>query len=161
MRTVVDPQCVLAEGLAAIRDPVPAAGRLPARRRGRGRSRRRGARPTSHADRTALPFVTLDPAASRDLDQAFAIEAAGSDLLLHYAIADVGWFVPDGGAMDAEAWVRGTSQYLPDGKVAALSADAERGRGQPAARRRSARGHLLGPGRSGRRRPGSRASSGR
>ena len=30
-----------------------------------------------HADRTALPFVTLDPAESRDLDQAFAIEPAG------------------------------------------------------------------------------------
>ena len=70
-----------------------------------------------HADRTALPFVTLDPADSRDLDQAFAIEAAGSDILLYYAIADVGWFVDDGGAMDAEAWLRGTSQYLPDGKV--------------------------------------------
>jgi exoribonuclease R len=64
-----------------------------------------------------MPFVTLDPASSRDLDQAFAIEAAGADLLLHYAIADVGWFVADGGAMDREAWLRGTSFYLPDGKV--------------------------------------------
>lgn len=68
-------------------------------------------------DRTGLPFVTLDPESSRDLDQAFAIEQSGSNLLLHYAIADVGWFVPDGGAMDTEAWLRGTSQYLPDGKV--------------------------------------------
>lgn len=64
-----------------------------------------------------MPFVTLDPESSVDLDQAFTIEEAGEDLLLHYAIADVGWFVPDGGAMDSEAWRRGTSQYLPDGKV--------------------------------------------
>ena len=70
-----------------------------------------------HADRTALPFVTLDPASSRDLDQAFAIDASGSDLILQYAIADVGWFVADGGAMDVEAWIRGTTQYLPDGKA--------------------------------------------
>ena len=38
---------------------------------------------------TGLPFVTLDPAASTDLDQAFTIERAGADLLLRYAIADV------------------------------------------------------------------------
>lgn len=70
-----------------------------------------------HADRTSIAFATLDPADSRDLDQAFAVEKSGSDILLHYAIADVGWFVPDGGAMDTEAWLRGTTQYLPDGKV--------------------------------------------
>ena len=46
-----------------------------------------------HADWTDRPFVTLDPATSTDLDQAFAIESAGADLLLHYAIADVAWFV--------------------------------------------------------------------
>ena len=45
-----------------------------------------------------MPFVTLDPATSTDLDQAFSIEASGSDLLLHYAIADVAWFVEDGDA---------------------------------------------------------------
>ncbi|HET6941287.1 MAG TPA: RNB domain-containing ribonuclease [Sphingomicrobium sp.] len=70
-----------------------------------------------HADATFVPFVTLDPAQSRDLDQAFAIEAAGNDVLLHYAIADVAWFVAPGGAIDREAWTRGTSYYLPDGKV--------------------------------------------
>ncbi|HET6942916.1 MAG TPA: RNB domain-containing ribonuclease, partial [Sphingomicrobium sp.] len=70
-----------------------------------------------HADATFMPFVTLDPAQSRDLDQAFAIEEAGSDVLLHYAIADVAWFVAPGGAIDREAWTRGTSYYLPDGKV--------------------------------------------
>lgn len=73
--------------------------------------------PDAHADWTARPFVTLDPAASTDLDQAFCIEQAGSDLLLHYALADIGWFVPEGGAMAAEAWTRGVTLYLPDGKA--------------------------------------------
>jgi exoribonuclease R len=38
-------------------------------------------------------------------------------LLLRYAIADVAWFVDDGDAVDQEAWRRGTTQYLPDGKA--------------------------------------------
>ena len=73
--------------------------------------------PTAHVDRTGIPFVTLDPATSTDLDQAFAIEAAGTDLLLRYAIADVAWFVDDGDACDEEAWRRGETQYLPDGRA--------------------------------------------
>jgi exoribonuclease R len=74
-------------------------------------------KPDQHADRTAMPFVTLDPAASTDLDQAFSIEASGGDLLLHYAIADVAWFVEDGDAVDLEAWTRGETLYLPDGRA--------------------------------------------
>src|SRR5205085_1677719 len=70
-----------------------------------------------HVDRTDRPFVTLDPASSTDLDQAFTIGSAGSDLLLHYAIADTAWFVDEGGAVDAEAWRRGATLYLPDGKA--------------------------------------------
>jgi exoribonuclease R len=74
--------------------------------------------PGAHVDRTERPFVTLDPASSTDLDQAFAIEPSGADLLLHYAIADVAWFVDDDDPIDREAWRRGESQYLPDGKAA-------------------------------------------
>ena len=44
--------------------------------------------PAAHADRTDWPFVTLDPASSTDLDQAFHIETTGDAVLLHYAIAD-------------------------------------------------------------------------
>ena len=73
--------------------------------------------PAAHTDRTDWPFVTLDPATSTDLDQAFHIEAAGDDVLLHYAIADVAWFVDDDGPLDQEAWQRGATQYLPDGKA--------------------------------------------
>lgn len=71
----------------------------------------------AHADWTSRPFVTLDPASSTDLDQAFSIDNAGEDLLLHYALADVGWFVAKGGALEAEAWKRGVTLYLPDGKA--------------------------------------------
>ncbi len=73
--------------------------------------------PTAHVDRTDWPFVTLDPAESTDLDQAFHIEMAGNDVLLHYAIADVAWFVDDGDPIDNEAWQRGETLYLPDGKA--------------------------------------------
>ena len=38
-------------------------------------------------------------------------------MLLHYAIADVALFVADGDAVDAEAWQRGTTHDLPDGKA--------------------------------------------
>lgn len=116
MRTVRDPNCLLGEGLDAIRTQfqLPDAYPASAKKEADDAARRSI---DHHADRTALPFVTLDPESSRDLDQAFAIEPSGSDMLLHYAIADVGWFVADGGAMDSEAWLRGTTQYLPDGKV--------------------------------------------
>ncbi len=116
MKALVDPTHVLARGLTTIRSEfqvpttfpaeVLAAADLAARRQ-----------PTSHVDRTAWRFVTLDPASSTDLDQAFAIETSGTDLLLHYAIADVAWFVDDGDAIDLEAWRRGTTVYLPDGKA--------------------------------------------
>jgi hypothetical protein len=68
---------------------------------------------TEHVDRSDRPFVTLDPASSTDLDQAFTIERSGGDLILHYAIADVAWFVEDGDEVDAEAWRRGTTLICP------------------------------------------------
>jgi exoribonuclease R len=67
-----------------------------------------------HVDRTDRPFVTLDPAGATDLDQAFALEAAGGDIVLHYAIADVAAFVHRGDPLDAEAWGRGVTLYMPD-----------------------------------------------
>ena len=62
-------------------------------------------------DATDLPLVTLDPASSTDLDQAFAISRDGDDLILHYALADVGAFVPEGGVVEREAWLRGVTIY--------------------------------------------------
>jgi exoribonuclease R len=65
-------------------------------------------------DRRALELVTLDPAGSIDLDQAMAIDSEGDDLVLSYAIADVGFFVARGGVIEVEAWQRGTTIYAPD-----------------------------------------------
>ncbi|MFC0590190.1 RNB domain-containing ribonuclease [Novosphingobium aquiterrae] len=116
MKALRDPDRLLSDGLAAIREQfkVP-AGFPPAVDAAAAAAAQRV--PTEHVDRTAMPFVTLDPATSTDLDQAFTIEAAGSDLLLHYAIADVAWFVADGDPIDVEAWSRGETFYLPDGKA--------------------------------------------
>jgi len=116
MKTIIDPTQALARGLAAIRSQFHVPEDFPAAVTAEAEAAASRV-PTEHADRTAMAFVTLDPASSTDLDQAFAIERAGNDLLLHYAIADVAWFVDDGSALDREAWVRGTSQYLPDGKA--------------------------------------------
>lgn len=117
MRAIRDPDCLLAEGLAAIRAQFRVPGGFPAEVEAAAEAA--AARPlTEHVDRTDMPFVTLDPASATDLDQAFALEPAGGDWLLHYAIADVDWFVADGDPLDQEAWKRGETIYLPDGKAA-------------------------------------------
>lgn len=107
---------MLSEGLARLRErfavPAEFAPEVLAEA-----ERMAGRVPDAHADWTDKPFLTLDPATSTDLDQAFFIEQAGGDLLLHYALADIGWFVPEGGAMEAEAWTRGVTLYLPDGRA--------------------------------------------
>ena len=70
-------------------------------------------------DLTHLGFVTLDPASSTDLDQAFCIEMAPDQqtLILHYAIADVGAFVARGSALEHEAWSRGETIYAPHRRI--------------------------------------------
>ena len=116
MKALVDPTNALATGLAAIRKQYQVPVDFPPDVLAAADAAAKRA-PTAHVDRTDMPFVTLDPASSTDLDQAFTIDRAGSDLLLHYAIADVAWFVDDGDAIDVEAWKRGATQYLPDGKA--------------------------------------------
>ena len=116
MKALIDRGSALTSGLADIRtqfhvptgfpDAVLAAAEVAA------------SRPiTGHADWTARDFATLDPQESTDLDQAFSIERSGTDIILHYAIADVAWFVASGGPVDLEAWSRGTTIYMPDGKA--------------------------------------------
>ncbi|MEU8615231.1 RNB domain-containing ribonuclease [Actinoplanes sp. NPDC048791] len=69
-------------------------------------------------DRTDIPFVTVDPATSRDLDQAMELtRRSGGGYRVRYAIADVASYVRPGGALEAETWVRGQTIYFPDGKV--------------------------------------------
>lgn len=62
-------------------------------------------------DATEIPFVTLDPESSTDLDQAFFIERESDNLILHYALADVGAFVSLDSAIEREAMERGVTIY--------------------------------------------------
>ncbi|MFG3704154.1 RNB domain-containing ribonuclease [Micromonospora sp. NPDC047670] len=74
--------------------------------------------PRPAADRTDIPFVTIDPAGSRDLDQAMHLaRRAGGGFRVSYAIADVAAHVRPGGALEEETWRRGQTVYLPDGTV--------------------------------------------
>jgi exoribonuclease R len=69
---------------------------------------------TPDTDLTDLPFVTIDPPDSMDLDQAMHLSRDGEGFLVRYAIADVAAFVDPGGAIDAEAHRRGVTVYGPD-----------------------------------------------
>ena len=88
------PADVLADGDESVRSP-----RLPEK------------------DETAIPFVTIDPPESMDLDQAMHLERRGNGYRIRYAIADVGAFVTPGGPMDREAHARGQTLYAPDDKA--------------------------------------------
>ncbi|MFC6422315.1 RNB domain-containing ribonuclease [Ornithinimicrobium tianjinense] len=68
-------------------------------------------------DETSVPFITIDPPGSMDLDQAMHIERDGDGYRVRYAIADVPAFVRPGGAVDAEARRRGLTVYCPDLRV--------------------------------------------
>jgi exoribonuclease R len=79
-----------------------------------------GAANSARADARDVPFVTIDPPGSLDLDQAFHAEQRGSGFRVHYAIADVAAFVAPGGALDRESFARGVTLYLPDGRAPML-----------------------------------------
>jgi len=113
---LIDRQGALSRGLADIRTQFAVPAEFPADVI--AEAEEAASRPiTSRADWTGRKFLTLDPATSTDLDQAFAIERSGADIILYYAIADTAWFVQPDGALDREAWARGETIYLPDGKA--------------------------------------------
>ncbi len=96
----VFPEAVLAEAEAVV-------ARGPGELRASGR----------YLDLLDVPFLTIDPPGSRDLDQAFFAERRNGGYLVRYAIADVGAFVARHGAIEAEAWRRGQTMYCPDGRT--------------------------------------------
>ncbi len=116
MKTLADPDRLLGEGLARLRERYAVPEAFPPEVMAEAERMAQTPR-TPGADWTDRGFVTLDPASSTDLDQAFRIEADGGNLVLHYAMADIGTFVPHGGALEREAWERGVTLYMPDGRA--------------------------------------------
>ena len=68
-------------------------------------------------DATGIPFLTIDPPGSTDLDQAMHLSRQGGGYRVRYAVADVAAFVVPGGALDAETHRRVSTLYFPDEKV--------------------------------------------
>ena len=71
----------------------------------------------TRVDGRDIPFVTIDPLGSLDLDQAYHAERQGRGFRVRYAIADVAAFVAPGSALDRESFARGVTLYLPDGRA--------------------------------------------
>jgi exoribonuclease R len=104
----------LAKGLAAIRATAAVPSHFPvdvesAAEKAAGEPR------LPDLDRTDLELITIDPAGSRDLDQALHIARGPSgEFVISYAIADVAAFVRPGDPIDLEAHRRGMTLYAPD-----------------------------------------------
>jgi ribonuclease R len=65
-------------------------------------------------DLSDTTVITIDPDDARDYDDAISLENRGDgSVVLGVHIADVAFFIEEGGALDLEARARGTSVYLP------------------------------------------------
>ena len=67
----------------------------------------------SRRDLTALPTFTIDPVTAKDFDDAISASREGDSIRVWVHIADVSAFVRPGRAVEAEAFRRGTSVYVP------------------------------------------------
>ena len=108
----------VAEGISRLRDRLEVPREFPpAALQEAERLRMEPPQFPQHVDRTDMEFVTVDPASSKDLDQAVHIARRGSGYVVHYAIADVAsWVTPDS-ALAGEAWRRGETLYAPGARV--------------------------------------------
>lgn len=67
-----------------------------------------------------LPFITIDSATTKDMDDALHIEAKGSGWLLRVAIADPTCAIAAQSQLDKAAFKRATSAYLPGKPITML-----------------------------------------
>jgi exoribonuclease II len=70
--------------------------------------------PTSVEDLTAEHLITIDSAATRDLDDAISLSLEGTEFLVGIHITDVSHFVDRNSVLDKEVRNRATSIYLPE-----------------------------------------------
>jgi ribonuclease R len=68
---------------------------------------------TDRVDLRDLPTFTIDPAEAKDFDDAVSARREDGSVRLWVHIADVTAYVRPGGALDGEAFRRGTSVYVP------------------------------------------------
>jgi len=109
-------QSELAAALTALRGELRLPEGYPAE--AEAEAREASARPLGELpDLTDLEFLTIDPAGSTDLDQAMHLEARSTGFTVHYAIADVPFFVAPTGPLDTETRRRGQTLYAPDGRI--------------------------------------------
>jgi len=74
----------------------------------------RAAEGLARVDQRDLPFVTIDGEDARDFDDAVCLVRERGRTRLLVAIADVSHYIPVGGDLDRDAYLRGTSVYFPD-----------------------------------------------
>lgn len=78
---------------------------------------------TQRTDLTHLPFVTIDSASTRDIDDALYVEAHSQGWSLWIAIADPAAFIPAHSPLDDLAKQRATSVYFPQHVIPMLPAE--------------------------------------
>ncbi|ANP54709.1 exoribonuclease R [Streptomyces griseochromogenes] len=116
IRVTGAPEAPLRAALAALRAGLGIPESFPAEVQEEAERAAKTPAPSPY-DATDLPFFTLDPPASTDLDQAMHLSRRGTGYRVRYAVADVAAFVAPGGALDAETHRRANTLYFPDERV--------------------------------------------
>ncbi|MFF7351180.1 MULTISPECIES: RNB domain-containing ribonuclease [Streptomyces] len=116
IRVTGAPEAPLRAALAALRAELGLPADFPPKARDEAERAAKAPALPSY-DATDIPFFTLDPPASLDLDQATHLSRRGTGYRVRYAIADVAAFVVPGKELDAQAHRRVNTLYFPDARI--------------------------------------------